>query len=149
MRATLFSQASGDTKGLKQLIDHCHHFCLCYGMSLRDMSHVLVICDEIASNIVHHGYHGHKRPCLAVITLTMSMRDCFLRICFEDNAPPFNPLRHNPCKPANEKGGFGLSLVKAFVHRMHYYRDGGHNILTMIKRLDVLPVNGEKSVARS
>lgn len=89
--------------------------------------------EEITTNIVQHGYHGHGPMWL---TGEVSHETVCLRI--EDEAPAFDPTTHDrhsrlAVDPAErEEGGFGLLLALHKLDRFRYEYTDGRNRNTLI-----------------
>jgi len=94
----------------------------------------LLIVEETLVNIIHHGYAGED-------THTIDMRIGWtpetLRMTFEDQGIPFNPLTDIPAadgaddEPLRVSGGHGFQLVRALTQKMEYRYQDGRNLLTL------------------
>lgn len=96
--------------------------------------------DEIATNIVDHGYQAQGETGFLEVSADIDARA--LTICIRDTARPYDPLRDLenragkvPAQPLDERseGGLGLFLAARSVDALDYSRSGGknHNFLTM------------------
>ncbi len=89
--------------------------------------------EEIATNIVQHGYHG-RGP----VRLTSEIWPDQVRLHIEDRAPGFDPRTHDPAPqlettPAErEAGGFGLLLALRKLDAFCYEQADGQNRNTLI-----------------
>ncbi|OLB81978.1 MAG: hypothetical protein AUI14_01575 [Actinobacteria bacterium 13_2_20CM_2_71_6] len=92
--------------------------------------------EEIATNIVLHGYHG--KPGLLEISGGVEQGRVWLRI--EDEAAPFDPRTHDPGPRLDEgllrgrAGGFGLFLALRSLDEFAYENVDGRNRNTLIVR---------------
>jgi anti-sigma regulatory factor (Ser/Thr protein kinase) len=89
--------------------------------------------DEIATNIVVHGYQKHKMS--GEITVRAELDDTELRIILEDTSPEFDartlaaPRQEELDKPLAERkiGGLGVYLALQNIDRFDYARAGNFN----------------------
>ena len=100
--------------------------------------HIMIITDEIFSNIVRHSDSKDGDTVKVMIQMEEDPRSAV--ITFVDSKSPFNPLSAaEPDVTAEAKdrkvGGVGLFMMKKLVDDVSYdYRDG-QNILTIRKYL--------------
>ncbi|MFD1147088.1 ATP-binding protein [Saccharothrix hoggarensis] len=89
--------------------------------------------DEIATNIVEHGYGGR-----GVLVVCGGVDDDRVWVRTEDRAPPFDPRGHDASHvlathPAERTaGGLGLHVAMAGLDEFHYERVDGRNRNTMV-----------------
>ena len=97
--------------------------------------------DEIATNIVTHGYQEAGRT--GDVAVSGTLTDAALTIVLEDSGIPFDPLQHVlPCDedlslPLEERpiGGLGIMLVVNGVDDFSYrYQDGRNRNIFVVKR---------------
>ncbi len=90
--------------------------------------------DEIATNIVLHGYQEHGL--IGDIIVTAKCDGRALTITLEDTAPPYNPLERDTSrveadfgKPLEERqiGGLGVYFAMHAVDEFRYQYKGGRN----------------------
>lgn len=89
--------------------------------------------DEIATNIITHGYEEAGKT--GTITVSKTLTDLTLTIVLEDSGIHFDPLsrklpdEHELHLPLEEReiGGLGLFLVLKGVDEFRYEYDNGHN----------------------
>jgi serine/threonine-protein kinase RsbW len=84
-----------------------------------------------------HGFAG-KRD--GTIRLVVEHADGLLSAELIDDGPPFDPLLAEVEEPDGDieerkVGGLGLALVKSFMDRICYRRDGGFNRVNMEMKL--------------
>lgn len=96
---------------------------------------MLIVIDEIVSNIVFYGNKEH-----GMFTISIDIKDNELILIFKDNGIRFNPLEQSSPdinKPTRERdvGGLGILIVKKMADYLSYeYRDEC-NILTFKKKI--------------
>ncbi|SFC36783.1 ATP-binding protein [Spirosoma endophyticum] len=96
------------------------------GLSKKATYNLLLAIDEIATNIIMHGYEENDKS--GVIDLQIDHRDNQIEVTLEDDAPPFDPLQHTlPTeeffnKPLEERpiGGMGIHLTINAVDKFRY-----------------------------
>ncbi len=101
------------------------------GLDRKASYRLRLAVDEIATNIVVHGYDeaGRQGP----IDIWVELDDAELRVCMEDAALPFDP--HEARKPAGmdrpleerQIGGLGVFLALRGVDDLRYERAGERN----------------------
>lgn len=97
--------------------------------------HVQLVLDELATNVINHGYgaSGHE------FQITIKSKPQAVRIEMVDEARPFDPLQDapNPTTDASleerEAGGLGVHIAKQLMDEMEYRREDGKNRLTLVK----------------
>jgi serine/threonine-protein kinase RsbW len=109
------------------------------GLEKKPAYRLRLAVDEIATNIVTHGYQ--EMGLVGDITIYADMDDEILTITLEDNAVPYNPLEEKEVteedlhKPLEERkiGGLGIFLTLRGVDRFTYERMNNRNcnIFTM------------------
>jgi serine/threonine-protein kinase RsbW len=99
---------------------------------------------EAVENVVRHGA-GKERGARASIRLRLRSDGRRVEVVVEDDGRPFDPLS----APAPETpqriedvvtGGRGIHLMRSFTDEVHYRRDEGRNVLTLVR---TLPHRGE------
>jgi serine/threonine-protein kinase RsbW len=107
------------------------------GLDRKASYRLRLAVDEIATNIITHGYA--EADLAGEVVVKASVGDEHLVITLEDSAPAFDPLAHETPdhidKPSDERpiGGLGVFLAIKNVDALEYeYRDHkNRNILTM------------------
>ena len=92
--------------------------------------------DEIATNIVVHGYQEARRT--GVIRVTIAVDDESIAVSLEDDAAPYDPTRQELPSPEDlaslpgdrHAGGLGVMLARG-VDQFRYERVGGENRTTL------------------
>ncbi|MBV8739959.1 MAG: ATP-binding protein [Alphaproteobacteria bacterium] len=108
-------------------------------LSAGDRGRVLVILDELFSNIVRHGYDANGPS--GTVEIVLALEDGKLRIELIDDGRPFDPLSAPPpnldVPPAQRPvGGLGIHIIRNLVGEAHYARKGRYNCLTLSHEID-------------
>jgi serine/threonine-protein kinase RsbW len=105
------------------------------GFADDERARLLVILEELFTNVVAHGYGA------ASVDVALGWRRGWLTIDFVDDGPPFDPLAHarpDLDAPAEQRpiGGLGIAIVRALVDRGRYWRKGDCNHLRLVRGLE-------------
>jgi serine/threonine-protein kinase RsbW len=115
-------------------------FCEFRGVAAGDMLRLTLIVEELFTNTIMHGHRGDSE---APVHIALSAETTQLSLCYEDAAPPFDPLQflaERPPGPASpidkpEPGGQGLPLIAQMSERFDYLRvDGCNRLRVLIRR---------------
>jgi anti-sigma regulatory factor (Ser/Thr protein kinase) len=95
---------------------------------------------EICINIMRYAYPGKKGG----IVLRSWLRDETIYLEIMDNGIPFDPTEAqvpdiNQMIKTEQKGGFGIFLVKELMDGFDYIRKNDQNILTIFKKINSPP----------
>ena len=109
-------------------------FCTRRGVGQADALRLVLIIEELFTNTVTHGHRGDS-DALVVIALTRTMTT--LELCYEDAAPPFDPLTRidagaaSLSEPVEARplGGLGIHLVGRYASEARYAYEEGRNRL--------------------
>ena len=98
---------------------------------------VRLVAEEVLTNFVKY---AHAATDETVMTLRLSASTESLRLEFRDEGVPFNPLEAplpDLTTQPDERGigGLGILLIKTLVDDASYVREGGVNILVLIKHV--------------
>ena len=110
-----------------------HNYGLCAGLDKRTLKKTEVALEEAVVNIIK--YSGATE-----ITLTVSLEEEALNIQLSDNGEAFDPTAQATAdteKTVAERqiGGLGIALIRQIADLLHYRREEGKNILTIIKHI--------------
>lgn len=93
--------------------------------------------EECGANIVQHACHGRAEEKFRV---GFEHSPGALAVELRDDGPPFDftsaPARDTPAADDDRPpGGWGIQLVRRHVDEVRYAREGGENVLRLVKRL--------------
>ncbi len=113
------------------------------GAEARAIDDVVQAVDELATNVMVHGYASQPGP----IGVQIHRDDDRLIVVLSDQAPPFDPTLVPPpdlTLPLEERplGKLGLFLVRHLIDEVTYRAPpGGGNELTLTKKLTITSPN--------
>ena len=99
--------------------------------------------EECASNIVNHALRHNAQQ---TFRMTLEYTGTAMVIELRDRGPEFDPthppmMKKETSDNDQQPGGWGIQLVRRFTDKMLYTREGGENVLRLIKRFNT-PVEG-------
>ncbi len=106
---------------------------------------LLVVLDEVTTNIVQYGYAGGPP---GPIRVALQSEPGAVTLTIADRARPFDPAQAPPPDLTSDLeerpiGGLGWHLVRHLTDAMRYAPDPrGGNVLTLVKRFDHAAGNG-------
>ncbi len=108
-----------------------------HGIASEDLAKLHVAVEEHLINVISYGYTPGQT---GTIRARFALGPSGIRIDFEDDAGPFNPLEApvvDTSVPLDRKpiGGLGVHLIRNAVDELSYKRAGERNVVTMIARL--------------
>jgi sigma-B regulation protein RsbU (phosphoserine phosphatase) len=121
----------GEVSSLSAIADYVMSVAMEVGLDLRAAYRLRLAADEIATNVILHGYQ--ENGLTGYIELTASFDEQALTVSIEDTAPAYDPrpfLRQGVTQGPLEQrpeGGLGLLLVSRSVDSLRYERVGGKN----------------------
>jgi len=121
------------TTELARLVAFAEAFAGDCGFADDERSRLLIILEELFTNVVAH---GSAQNVAAALGLSRGR----LTIDFVDDGPPFDPLTHPGVDldaPGEERpiGGLGIAIVRALVDKARYRRQGSRNHLRLARRI--------------
>ena len=115
-------------------------FCRARGIDMRRTFFTGLFLEEMAGNVVTHGFRGTKRSHFVDIRVVNKKDDIFLRI--KDDCSPFNPKEFNDLLvPEDPAAGIGIRIVFRLAKEVRYQNILGLNVLTVY-----LPERGEEEL---
>lgn len=139
-RGDLALSIAADLNELETMRQFFEALALQLGLDREPTLDLLVALNEVATNVILHGYHG------ASGTIDLLVRpsgpDLLITIC--DHAPLFDPTTVPPPRidlplELRQPGGMGLLLTRHYTDELRYrVTPDGRNELTLVKR-GVLP----------
>ena len=130
----------GRADRLSQLLDYVSWAATAAGLAEAAIYRLSLAVDEIATNIVMHGYEAGEQP--GDLTIWADRRPERLAIHLEDTGRPFDPREaprpDNLDRPLEERqdGGLGIFLALWGVDDFTYERRGGVNRCTFVMHLE-------------
>ena len=115
-------------------------FCAQQGVAADSTLRLTLVVEELFTNAIRHGHGGDND---APVRIQVGVDAVQLWLCFEDSAPPFDPLQYladaapSLDAPAEERlvGGLGLPLVAQMAERFDYVHADGWNRLQLVLKL--------------
>ena len=118
-------------------------FCRAHQVDKNTLFALALALEECASNIVNHTL---RRDAHQTFRMTLEYTGTEMVIELRDRGPEFDPT-HAPViekemsDSDQQPGGWGIQLVRRFTDKMLYAREGGENVLRLIKILNA-PAEG-------
>jgi anti-sigma regulatory factor (Ser/Thr protein kinase) len=102
-----------------------------------DVARVLIVVEELVTNIAKYGYTGEPGH----IELRLRLAGGRLTILLIDDGAAFDPFAAAPPDleapiEARRVGGLGLPIVKAWMDRTRYRRAGRYNVVTVSRPVE-------------
>ena len=124
-------------ENVQSALDAVEEFCDEYKINLEFKTNLLVVADELYSNIVKHGYHNEGGPVFTRLLFNKDKNEFVITVI--DKAPAFNQLEVNNSplegdSNDNRIGGLGILIVKKIMSEYAYDRINGKNILVLRKK---------------
>jgi serine/threonine-protein kinase RsbW len=122
---------------LGPLLGRIEAFAAKMNFSTEETYRVVLILDELITNIVAHGVDANDAR---RIDVELRYRQPDLEIEISDPGRPFDPRSapsYDTAKALSDRkvGGLGLHLVRTLVDSIDYRYDAGRNVVTIGKRL--------------
>ena len=134
-----------------RLTDFASGFAHRHGLPEEERARLLVILDELFTNVLDHGYDDPGSEGRIEVRLTLEANR--LTIEFVDDGRPFDPL--TAAAPALELptadrpvGGLGLHIVRSLVDAIDYRREASRNRLVLGRTLAAAALHHGMSAAR-
>ena len=117
-------------------LDRLEAFCRKAGLPGPLALELRLVAEEVVTNVAKYGY---APGAAAAMELLVSTGEDAVSLEFRDEGPPFDPLAQPPPDleaPLEERpiGGLGLTLVRGLVEDARYAREGGTNVLRLVKK---------------
>lgn len=111
-------------------------FCAQLGPADRDLRALQLVLEEVATNIIVHGYSDGTSHSFSVALAAAPDRK--VTVVVIDDAPAYDPLARPEIDATRtleerEIGGLGVHLVKKLMGSAHYERRDDHNVLTLVR----------------
>ena len=124
-------------RDLPGALDGVEEFCRGRGLERETALDVRLLAEEVLTNFVKYAHAVTEER---EIALRLSASPESIRLEFRDEGAPFNPLDAplpdlQSGSAERGLGGLGVLLVKALVDDATYVREGGSNVLVLIKHV--------------
>ena len=108
------------------------------GVPSSVIAKVEVVLDELLDNIISYAYCDEAEH---EISVGVAIGAHELALTIRDDGVPFDPSEHAaPVAMASiedrKAGGLGIHLVRRLMNDVRYEREGGENVVTVVKRFD-------------
>ncbi len=128
----------GKMENIKDALNFVENFCDTYNLDKDFKGKLLVVADELYSNIVKYGYNNNGGEIFSRLLFNKDKNEFAMTII--DRAEAFNPLEVNnsPLEGDADKlkiGGLGILIVKKIMTQYAYDRINNKNILVLKKKL--------------
>ena len=121
-----------------QLVGYVEEFARLHALPGGERSRLLILLEELFTNVVNHGSGGVVPPRRIEVVLSLNAGE--LTIDFSDDGRPFDPLIAAPPdldQPLADRpvGGLGLHILRSLVDHARYRRDGDRNRLVLTRAI--------------
>ena len=129
---------ANDLAEIPRTLAAVERFCTLRGIEPQAVDGIDLAVDEILTNVISYAFRDGARH---IIDVEISFAGNFLSIEIRDDGSPFDPLKIPPPDLTSELaerevGGLGIHFVRTVADEVGYRREGGWNILRLIKRTD-------------
>lgn len=123
--------------GIEQLTLALDHFFNQQGLDEQVKNQVNLVLEELYTNSVNYGFAGISN---GYVEIELLNKGSHLEMVYRDNGVAYNPLQTEDPElllsiEDRPIGGLGVFFVKAMTDHVEYMRDGGLNVIKMIKNL--------------
>jgi anti-sigma regulatory factor (Ser/Thr protein kinase) len=122
-------------RDLPGVLNGVEEFCQAHGLAKGSALDVRLVAEEVLTNVIKY---AHKDIEERWVELRIFASSGSVRLEFRDEGVPFNPLEvpvpHLGTRPEERGiGGLGVHLVRSLVDDASYSREGGVNVLVLVK----------------
>jgi anti-sigma regulatory factor (Ser/Thr protein kinase) len=127
-----------DPAEFRRLVSFAEGFGRSRGLPSGERARLLIILEELFTNVVKHGYDNVTRSGRIEVALAFDGKR--VEIELSDDGRPFDPLSaslSNFDLPATQRvvGGLGLQILRFLTDDAKYFRRGDRNYLTLIRNI--------------
>ena len=124
---------ANDISEVSSVLDALEAFGEEHGIPPQKMLRLNLVLDELITNTISHGFADGAA---GAIRLSVELIDGTVNVALIDNGVAFNPVEapepeREGSLEEREIGGLGLKLIRTYVNRLDYKRDGAFNHLHM------------------
>ena len=107
-------------------------FCTAHGMPAKIASHAGLCLEELAGNVVRHGFSADKKPHWIEVRSAFLSDPKRVLLRIKDNCIPFNPQEwHDMTVSTDPCANVGIRLVYALANKIEYQNLLGLNVLSV------------------
>jgi anti-sigma regulatory factor (Ser/Thr protein kinase) len=126
-----------DPSGTRQVGDWVSDFARRSGLTKEVQNAIDLSLTEWITNVISYAYDGSREHW---ITIRFQKGESEVRVEIEDDGRPFDPLTlpsADTQAPLEGRpiGGLGVHMMRKLMDTVLYQREGGRNILTLMKRI--------------
>lgn len=123
----------GTLEDIKNMLSFIGDFAIENEFSEENRNKLLIVSDEILSNVVKYGYQNEGGPIMIRLSFNKKINEFTITVI--DKSPEFNQLEVKTDNNNEELhiGGYGLSIVKNIMDEYSYNYADEKNILTLKK----------------
>ena len=138
MGATAQLSLRSDPSEFRRLVSFAEGFGCSRSLPSGERARLLIILEELFTNIVKHGYDNATRS--GRIEVALAFDGERIEIEFSDDGRPFDPLSaslSNLDLPAAQReiGGLGLQILRFLTDDAKHFRRDDRNYLTLIRNI--------------
>lgn len=127
-----------DSTALGELDKFVAAFVAANRLAHEEFARLMVLLDELLTNLQKYGYRGRPAPGTAELGLDLDQDR--MTVEFADDGNEFNPLAEPPTDleadlESRPLGGFGIHLLKGLSEEVIYRRIDGRNVLRILRRV--------------
>ena len=105
-----------------------------HGIAADEASRILILLEELLTNLTKYGYPD--RAVCGRAEIVLALNDGCLEIEFIDDGCAFDPLEAPPPNLEGSlenrtPGGLGLHILRFLTDQAHYERRNGHNVIRL------------------
>lgn len=120
-----------DVAEVGRVLDEMEVFGEAHDVPMKALLRFNLVLDELITNIISYGFGGETG---GQIELRIGLHENMLTADLTDNGRPFNPAEAvlpelGETLEDRDIGGLGLRLIRTYLDRLDYQRDGGLNRL--------------------
>jgi len=123
-----------DSAAMRQVDDFVGAFVREHGIAADEASRILILLEELLTNLMKYGYPDRAEPGQAEIVLVLN--GSRLEIEFIDDGCAFDPFAGAPPNldeplEARQVGGLGLHLLRSLTDEARYERRNNTNVIRL------------------
>lgn len=126
------------TEELDNVLNFVNEMLEAAGCEMKTQTQIAIALEELFVNVAHYAYEaGNDGPCEIAAGLA---DDGVFYISLKDLGTPFDPTaKDDPditlSAEDRQIGGLGIFMVKKFMDKVVYERDGDYNVMTIGKKI--------------